>query len=122
MKVSSKTIFFAIHDLLAGMGIKVGGAVNLTTLRRKWPETRLREEDLDKGLKALQASGFLKLERSMFGDEVQLVNDRFGEVVTEEDKRAHAALGVLRKLRAPAKSAPTGAKPVTGRRPGDVRP
>lgn len=122
MKVSSKTIFFAIHDLLASMGIKVGSAVNLTALRRKWPETRLREEDLEKGLKALQASGFLKLERSMFGDEVQLVNDRFGEVVTEEDKRAHAALGVLRKLRAPTKSAPAGGKPVTGRRPGDVRP
>jgi hypothetical protein len=121
MKVSSKTVFFAIHDLLAGMDIKVGGSVSQTILRRKWPETRLREEDLDKGLKALEASGFVKLERSMFGDEVKLVNDRFGKVVTEEDQRAHAALGVLRKLRAPVKSA-VPAKPTTGRRPGDRRP
>jgi len=121
MKVSSKTIFFAIYDLLESLGIKVGGSVNLTILRRKWPETRLREEDLEKGLKALQNSGFLKLERSIFGDEVQLVNDRFGKVVTEEDQRAHAAMGVLRKLRAPVKSAPAGHKPGTGRRPGDPR-
>ncbi|MCC2656318.1 MAG: hypothetical protein K0Q76_1426 [Panacagrimonas sp.] len=121
MKVSTKTIFFGIYEMLAGMDIKQGGSVNLTTLRRRWPETRLREEDLDKGLKALQASGFLKLERSIFGDEVQLVNDRFGQIVSEEDKRAHAALAVLRKLRAPIKTA-GNPKPGSGRRPGDVRP
>lgn len=121
MRVSSKTIFYAIYEMLAGMGIKQGGSVNLTALRRKWPETRLREEDLDKGLKALQASGFLKLERSIFGDEVQLANDRFGQVVTEADQRAHAALAILRKLRAVPKT--TGAlKPGSGRRPGDARP
>lgn len=121
MKVTSKTIFFAIHEMLASLDIKVGNSVSVTLLRRKWPETRLREEDFEKGLKALQASGFLKLHRSMFDDEVQLVNDRFGRVVTEEDQRAYAALGVLRKLRAPMKSA-VPAKPVTGRRPGDARP
>lgn len=122
MKVSSKTIFFGIYQMLAAMDIKQGGSVNLTLLRRRWPETRLREEDLEKGLKALQASGFLKLERSIFGDEVQLVNDRFGRVVTEEDQRAHAALGVLRKLRAPIKTVGAVPKAGFGRRPGDARP
>ena len=121
MKVSSKTIFFGIHEMLVSLDIKVGSSVNLTLLRRRWPETRLREDDLERGLKALQASGFLKLERSIFGDEVQLVNDAFGRVVSEEDQRARAALGILRKLRAPTKSGPA-AKPGAGRRPGDARP
>jgi hypothetical protein len=120
MKVSSKTIFFGIHETLTSLGIKVGGSVNLMLLRRKWPETRLREDDLERGLKALEASGFIQQERSAFGDEVKLLNDRFGQVLTEEDRRAHATLGVLRKLRAPAKTA-GAAKPVTGRRPGDAR-
>ena len=122
MKVSSKTIFFGIHELLSAMDIKVGGSVNLTTLRRKWPETRLREEDLERGLKALESSGFLKLERSIFGDEVQVVNDRFGKVVTEEDQRAYAALGVLRKMRAPIKTSGVVKAVTSGRRPGDARP
>ena len=121
MKVTSKTIFFGIYEMLADMGIKVGGSVNSTALRRKWPETRLREEDLDKGLRALESSGFLKLERTIFGDEVKLVNDAFGRVVTEDDQRARAALAVLRKMRLPAKT--TGSiQADTGRRPGDARP
>ncbi|MGH8519425.1 MAG: hypothetical protein ACREUE_18390 [Panacagrimonas sp.] len=106
--------------MLAGMGIKVGGSVNSTALRRKWPETRLREEDLEKGLRALESSGFLKLERTIFGDEVKLVNDAFGRVVTEDDQRARAALAVVRKMRGATKTAGS-IKPDRGRRPGDAR-
>jgi hypothetical protein len=122
MRVSTKTIFFGIYEMLTGMGIKVGSSVNLTTLRRKWPETRLREEDLEKGLKALQSAGFVELERTIFGDEVKLLNERFGRIVTEEDRAAHAALAVLRKMRATPKTTGAIKAPSNGRRPGDARP
>ena len=43
MKVSSKTIFFGIYELLSGMGIKVGGSVNLANEQMNFvirPETK----------------------------------------------------------------------------------
>lgn len=120
MVIKPKTIFFAIHGIFAKRQIEPGNVLSMQTLVQAWPETMLRETDLARGLEALRKGGFVALETSMFGPEVRLLNDRFAQVVTEDDQRALAALALLRKVRVrPSRAAGATVKAPTGRRPGD---
>lgn len=104
LNITPKTITYAIHGIFAARGIKSGGVVSMEILTKAWPETRLRKIDLGRGLEALRKAGCVTLEKTAYGFEVRLLDDQFGNVVTEEDRKAFAALGVVRRLRQPPQS------------------
>jgi hypothetical protein len=104
MSIEPKSILYAIHDLFKQRGVAPGGTIPFDILAKVWRETRLREPDLALGLKALENSGHVVQQRTHFGVEVRLVNDDFGKVVTDSDRKAAAALAHARKIRGPAPS------------------
>lgn len=122
MNITPKTITYAIHSIFTAKGIKPGGVLSMQILSIAWNETRLRKIDLGRGLEALRKAGFVALEKTAYGFEVRLLNDTFGTVETEEDRRALGMLTVVRKLRQPlmARAAVPAAKPAIGRRNGDA--
>lgn len=123
MNISPKTITYAIHGIFAAKGIKPGGILTMQILSIAWNETRLRKVDLGRGLEALRKAGYVSLEKTAYGFEVRLLDDQFGQVVTEEDRRALNMLGVVRKLRQPPVGRtplPPPTKPAVGRRNGDT--
>lgn len=122
MNISPKTITYAIHGIFTAKGIQPGGILTMQILSIAWAETRLRKIDLGRGLEGLRKAGFVSLEKTAYGFEVRLLDDSFGQVVTEEDRRALSMLGVVRKLRQPPMGrAPVApAKPAAGRRNGDA--
>lgn len=122
MNITPKTITYAIHGLFAAKGIKPGGVLSMQILSIAWNETRLRKIDLGRGLEALRKAGFVSLEKTAYGFEVRLLDDTFGKVETEEDRRALGMLAVVRKLRQPlaTRAAAPAAKPAVGRRNGDA--
>lgn len=121
MNITPKTISYAIHGIFVSREIPIGGHLTMDALKKLWPETRLRTGDLVRGLDALCKSGHLELHRSMFGFEIRLLNLAFGEVVTDEDRKAYTALNLVRRLRgAKPVYAPGNTMPEYGRRPGDL--
>ncbi len=101
MQITSKTFLYAIHAIFKARNVGPGGSIPLDILAKEWRETRLRDVDLPAGLQTLEGSGNVKMVRTQFGTDVHLVNEGFGEAVTEEDRKAVAAVVLARKLRTP---------------------
>ena len=99
MKITSKTIEFAIHRVLAAHQVCLGCGMPLRELLRVWPETMLRRGDLIAGLEKLRLSNHLAIAQSPEGPMVQLLDESFGLVTTAEDRDAVSALNGLRELR-----------------------
>jgi hypothetical protein len=99
MKITPKTIEFAIHRVLAAQQVCVGCGMPLRELIRIWPETMLRRGDLIAGLERLRLSGHLAIEQASEGPQVRLLDESFGLVTTAEDRAAVATLHQLRELR-----------------------
>lgn len=108
MQITPRSFQLAIHDIFRNRGIAPGGSLTFDMLAKAWKETRLRDADLETGLQALVQSGHLVRQRTHFGEDVRLVNDGFGRIVTDEDRQAAAGMIRARKLRTPA---PTWAAP-----------
>ena len=99
MKITPKTIEFAIHRVLAAQQVCIGCGMPLRDLIRIWPETMLRRGDLIAGLEQLRASRHLAIEHSPDGPKVLLLDESFGLVTTAEDRDAVAVLNGLRQKR-----------------------
>lgn len=99
MKITPKTIAFAIHRVLVARQVCVGCGLPLRELIRIWPETMLRRGDLIAGLEQLRVSRHLAIEHAPDGPKVLLLDESFGLVTTAEDRDAVAALNGLRQLR-----------------------
>jgi hypothetical protein len=99
MKITAKTIQFAIHRVLAAHQVCVGCSMPLRELIRIWPETMLRRGDLIAGLETLRLSGHLAIEQTPDGPKVRLRDESFGLVTTSEDRTAVATLNSLREVR-----------------------
>ena len=104
MQIAPKTIQYAILGIFKGRGVVPGGSIPLDVMAKEWRATRLRGADLQVGLEMLETAGHISMARTHFGTDVHLVNERFGEVVTEEDRKAAAAVVLARKIRGPAPS------------------
>lgn len=99
MKITSKTIAFAIHRVLGSQQVCVGCGLPLRELLRLWPETMLRRGDLIAGLEQLRLSGHLSIEPAPEGPIVRLRDESFGLVTTAEERAAVATLNDLRERR-----------------------
>ncbi len=102
MSIEPKSILYAIHDIFKQRGLTPGATIPFDILAKLWRETRLRDQDLAAGLQTLEGSGHVVQQRTHFGVEVRLVNDQFGQVLTDTDRKAAAALAHARKIRGPA--------------------
>lgn len=122
MNITSKTVDFAIHRVLAGQQITQGCSFPLKELMAIWPETLLRRGDLIKGLEALKQSGHLAIDQTPDGPMVRLINEEFGLVRTLQDREAIATLNRLRDSRRRPQSHMSGlvAGLRFGRRPNDA--
>lgn len=121
MNITPKTIAYAIHGIFVSREVPVGGTLTMDALKKLWPETRLRTADLVRGLDALCKSGHLELHRNIFGFEIRLLNLSFGEVATDDDRKAFTAMTLARRLRGTKPAyAPGTTMPEYGRRPGDL--
>lgn len=121
MNITPKTIAYAIHGIFVSREVPIGGTLTMDALKKLWPETRLRNADLVRGLDALCKAGHLELQRNIFGFEIKLLNNNFGGVVSEEDRKAYTAMTLARRLRgAKPVYAPGNTMPEYGRRPGDL--
>jgi len=99
MKITPKTIAFAIHRVLAAHQVCVGCGMPLRELMGIWPETMLRRGDLIAGLEQLRLSAHLAIEQTPEGPKVRLLDESFGLVSTAEDRAAVATLNKLREMR-----------------------
>lgn len=121
MQITPKTIFYAVHSIFESRNVRVGGSLTLDTISKAWPETRLRRLDMGRGLEALSRAGYLAMNRTPFGVEVQLLDNQFARVISEEDRKAMAMFNLVRKLRAPSTvvSVQQSRAPGFGRREGE---
>lgn len=99
MKITSKTIEYAIHRVLVSRQVCVGCGMPLRELIAVWPETMLRRGDLIAGLEQLRLSRHLAIEHAADGPKVLLLDESFGLVSTNEDRAAVATLNSLREVR-----------------------
>ena len=99
MKITPKTIAFAIHRVLVAQQVCVGCGMPLRELMRIWPETMLRRGDLIAGLEQLRLAGQLAIEQAPEGPKVRLLDESFALVTTAEDRAAVATLNSLREVR-----------------------
>lgn len=99
MKITPKTVEFAIHRVMVAQQVCVGCGMPLRELIALWPETMLRRGDLVVGLERLQASRHLAIEQAAGGPKVLLLDESFGLVTTAEDRDAVATLNSLREVR-----------------------
>jgi hypothetical protein len=99
LKITPKTIEYAIHRVLVSRQVCVGCGMPLRELINIWPETMLRRGDLITGLERLRASRHLAIEQAADGPKVMLLDESFSLVSTVDDRAAVAALNTLREVR-----------------------
>ncbi|MCC2656317.1 MAG: hypothetical protein K0Q76_1425 [Panacagrimonas sp.] len=99
MKITPKTIEYAIHRVLVSRQVCVGCGMPLRELIQIWPETMLRRGDLIAGLERLRASRHLAIEQAADGPRVTLLDESFSLVSTADDRAAVTALNTLREAR-----------------------
>lgn len=120
MNITTKSLVYAIHRVLAAQGVSTGCSVDMPQMLDGWRETLLRKRDLIEGLETLRKSGHVALEQTPQGPRIRLLHDDFGLVRTKED---HEALAVLNRLRLhrqkPKRHLGTLLGKTVGRRSGD---
>lgn len=100
MKITSRTIGYAIHRVFVSQQIGQGCSLPLKALMEVWPETLLRRVDLGRGLEALRKAGHIAVEQQApEGPALRLLDEEFGLVRTAQDQEAVAALTRLREGR-----------------------
>lgn len=112
MNVTPKVIGYAIHGILVAHKVGVGCSLPLRVFMETWPETGLRKPDLGQGIGALREAGAVRLENTDEGVVVRVLDEHFGLVLTDTDRKAVETLRKLRDARRRPATLLTGQAPI----------